>query len=243
MREIHWQEKFNSTLEIADALFRAGNVNLDLTDKQLFPLIPFVGHELDLKLSCGWDSNDANGYLPEILHEWLLNGFVMDHFEPWAPSQLMAAYAAYLINNAEIVLDDLPEPNEVTYSYGLHWRRDQVIEHCACNVIAAMEACHFGKLLLDEKIESNPEKLAALIKAHDSKRAKSAVSNRSDQILKPGWLEHCKKVLDSGIAIKTLNDLLSVEGYDPAVTKITPLTLRTWAGSVGIEFKAGRPKK
>ena len=75
-----------------------------------------------------------------------------------------------------------------------------------------------------------------------SEKGKKAVSNRTDQQQKYGWIEHCKTVVNSGAAIANLDDLLSVAGYDPDVLKITPRTLKAWAKEAGIAFKAGRPR-
>ena len=86
----------------------------------------------------------------------------------------MAAYAAYLIDDAELTLDDIPEPEKTTYINGLTWRRDQIIEHCASNIIAALEACHFGRQLLNKTIQPDPEKLEKAIAEYKSKNAKHA---------------------------------------------------------------------
>ena len=69
-----------------------------------------------------------------------------------------------------------------------------------------------------------------------------ALAQREDQLLKPGWLEHCRAVIQSGKEIRQLNDLLNTEGYDPRVTRITDRTLKSWAKDVGISFKPGRKK-
>jgi hypothetical protein len=76
-----------------------------------------------------------------------------------------------------------------------------------------------------------------------SKNAKKVVSCRSDQQQKAGWIEHCENAKKSGINILRLDDLFNIPGYDPLVTKISARTLKKWAKEIGIELKAGRPKK
>lgn len=70
---------------------------------------------------------------------------------------------------------------------------------------------------------------------------KYAVSLREDQIQKPRWIEHCAKAKNSGAAINRLEDLLNIEGYDPAITKVSQRQLKAWAKEAGITLKAGRP--
>ncbi len=72
---------------------------------------------------------------------------------------------------------------------------------------------------------------------------KNAVSQREDQVLKPGWVAHCERALSGGLQIRCLDDLLNAPGYDPRITRIGERTLKDWAKESGIEFKAGRPKK
>ncbi len=69
-----------------------------------------------------------------------------------------------------------------------------------------------------------------------------ALAHRTDQMLKPGWLDHCRSVIQSGKAISQLADLLDVEGYDSCVTRLQPRTLKKWAREVGVTFKPGRRK-
>ena len=75
--------------------------------------------------------------------------------------------------------------------------------------------------------------------------AKHAVSQRKDQQLKPGWIEHCKNAIGSGVVIAQLNDLFSIDGCNPDFKKhIDVRTLKAWATEeAGITFKPGRPKK
>lgn len=72
---------------------------------------------------------------------------------------------------------------------------------------------------------------------------RSAVAARKDQMLKPGWISHCRKVIESGIEQGQLEDLLNVDGYNPMITKISRQTLRKWAKEAGFTFLAGRRKQ
>ncbi len=112
------------------------------------------------------------------------------------------------------------------------------------NMAAAMSAYinHVWPIMEREMPIANQAYLNG-IKAQKTKQAKSAVSMREDQQLKPDWIDHCMKVKASGAEIRTLADLLNVQGYKPEITKITSITLKKWAGEVGIKFKPGRPKK
>lgn len=76
-----------------------------------------------------------------------------------------------------------------------------------------------------------------------SKLGKDSVSHRNDQRLKPAWIEHCSKAKLGKRPVSTLDDLLNIDGYDPALAKISARTLKAWANEAGISFKAGRPKK
>lgn len=75
--------------------------------------------------------------------------------------------------------------------------------------------------------------------------AKNAVANRKDQLLKPMWLAHCKKAVESGRVITQLEGLFQIEGCPTDFKKhVDARTLKRWAKEVaGIEFKPGRPKK
>lgn len=76
-----------------------------------------------------------------------------------------------------------------------------------------------------------------------SEIGKRAVSQRSDQLLKPGWIEHCQSAVKSEAEINRLEDLLNIPGYDPLITKISERSLKDWAREAGIKFRPGRPKK
>lgn len=83
---------------------------------------------------------------------------------------------------------------------------------------------------------------AAKIIQFKSLSGKNAVSARLDQRLKPGWIDHCRKAVASGIKRGQLEDLLNIVGYDPMITKISRQTLRNWAKEAGFKFIAGRRK-
>lgn len=70
-----------------------------------------------------------------------------------------------------------------------------------------------------------------------------AVSHRADQVLRPAWEDHCKKIISEGHSVSRLDDMLNIPGYDHEITKISPRTLKAWAREAGITLKAGRPKK
>lgn len=70
-----------------------------------------------------------------------------------------------------------------------------------------------------------------------------ALMHREDQRLKPEFQAFCRSIKEAGVEVRTLDDLLNVEGYAPRVTSIQPRTLKKWAREEGITFKAGRPKK
>ena len=96
---------------------------------------------------------------------------------------------------------------------------------------------HFTKL---RSVEQDSDDKLRKVK---SEMAKKAVAQRIDQKLKPKWIRHCLDVINSGVTISRLGDLLSAEGCDPAMAGIGERTLKEWAKGTGIEFKAGRPKK
>ena len=100
-----------------------------------------------------------------------------------------------------------------------------------------------GKMKLSIKNKANKEKIDKIPALILSQQGKKAVSNRPDQLLKAGWIAHCKNARLSGIQISRLDDLLQLEGYDPRTTKISGRNLKKWAKEVGVKFKAGRPKE
>lgn len=84
---------------------------------------------------------------------------------------------------------------------------------------------------------------AANVLEFRSSAGKSAVSARQDQRLKPGWQDHCRKVIAGGLKIGQLDDLLNINGYDPMVIRISRQSLRKWARETGFVFISGRRKQ
>lgn len=168
MNEIIWESKFTAILSLADRLFRAGNKSLNLNDRRLWHLIPHVGADVNEALHGGDDYIVmSNGNLPEIFLQWLRAGYTIAHYKDWTPSQLMASYAAYLVLDAENSLEDIALPGQAHNGYIFGWTRENTIEHCAANLIAAMEAIHYGNDLLNKEIIPDPEKLAELMNFRD----------------------------------------------------------------------------
>ncbi len=193
MQEINWERKFNSVLKDADTLFKKGNRSLELSDPGLYSMVFVVGNEIAETLGknyFGDDPNDPDSIRPEAFFEWLKTGFRLDHYEQWEPAQLMAAYAAHLIVDAESVLDDMPEPEKKTYRHGWEWRRDQIIEHCASSIISAMDACQLGQKLLSETIVPDETKLEELKKKYYSDLGKKRAEARHS---KPGGSREKRK--------------------------------------------------
>src|SRR3546814_8861039 len=90
--EIDWQYKFLSVLGVLDDVFKEGNASLDLQDKHLYPLIPFVGSEIDDALSLASYEDDASAFeQPRTLHAWLTAGYSLENYPDWTPAQLMVA--------------------------------------------------------------------------------------------------------------------------------------------------------
>lgn len=190
MRAIPWETKFRTVLKLASDVIRDGNERLDLSDKGTWALASMVGHELQGHLdSAYFDGDDYAGCESMILHSWVQHGFTLaDYFPDWTAPQLMAAYACYLVGDAEQNLDDLPEPGETTYANGYGWRRDEIIEHCAGNIIEALEACRYGRELIGQTIIHDPEWLAEHVKRRISERAskggKAKAANRGTEAAK-----------------------------------------------------------
>lgn len=79
-----------------------------------------------------------------------------------------------------------------------------------------------------------------LLKSVKSEIGRHAVSQRLDQILKPDWLEHCRRVKESGKEVRTIYDLIN--GYPVEdIKRIGFPTLKRWAREVGFKFVSGRP--
>lgn len=101
-----------------------------------------------------------------------------------------------------------------------------------------------GEISSLTEINKFARKVPAIQKMAISASAKQSVSNRSDIQLKPKWIDHCRNVLISGVEIRTINDFLNIEGYDPAIAGISARTLKAWAREgTGVKFKPGREKK
>lgn len=84
--------------------------------------------------------------------------------------------------------------------------------------------------------------LRELIESLKSEIGKHAVSHRSDQILKPEWLEHCRRVKESGKEVRMIYDLLNDYPAEN-IKRIGLPTLKKWAREEGFLFFPGRPKK
>src|SRR3546814_11680969 len=114
----------------------------------LFPyttLFRSVGSEIDDALSLASYEDDASAFeQPRTLHAWLTAGYSLENYPDWTPAQLMVAYGAYLVSDAEQMLDDaMPEDRCGQYN-GFGFRRHESIEHCGAGVIAALE-CEIGR--------------------------------------------------------------------------------------------------
>lgn len=109
------------------------------------------------------------------------------------------------------------------------------------NVATAVKAFQRGAWLRGT-VEAHVAHIACSLDAPPSGPA-HALSMRKDQILKGDWEKHCRAVKDLGVGVSNLDDLLSIDGYDPDITKIQPATLRKWARSEGFKFRPGRPSK
>ncbi len=70
-----------------------------------------------------------------------------------------------------------------------------------------------------------------------------ALAARKDQVIKPDWLAHCRAIFESGMEVNYLEDLLNTPGYPAEATRVSAATLRKWARTCGITFKAGRPQR
>lgn len=246
MKSVQWETKFDTVLQMADQLMRDGNEKLDLSDKAVWGLASMVGYEIETRLDIAhaFDGDDFNGLEARTLHEWIERGLTLeDDFPDWSGPQLMAAYACYLVADAEQWLDDLPAPG-ARHSNAFHgYERHDVIEHCASNIIEAMESCHYGRLLIGKTIVPDEEWLAEYARKVTSEKARQSSIGKWQSKFEDGWKAHCARVMESGHKIERLNDLQQIDGYDPGVMNIKPATLRKWAREAGVTFKSGRPKE
>lgn len=76
-------------------------------------------------------------------------------------------------------------------------------------------------------------------------KTKDLVKHRKDQKLMGPFKAFCRQLVSDGRAteIRTYDDLMNIDGYDPMMTQIGSPTVRRWAREAGIKFKAGRKKK
>lgn len=81
-----------------------------------------------------------------------------------------------------------------------------------------------------------------LLESIKSEMGRHAVSHRKDQTHKEGWIVHCRRVKESGIEVRTIGDLLNIDGYPVEAASIPAPTLKKWAKEVGFRFHSGRPK-
>uniref|UniRef100_Q47CK1 Uncharacterized protein n=1 Tax=Dechloromonas aromatica (strain RCB) TaxID=159087 RepID=Q47CK1_DECAR len=116
----------------------------------------------------------------------------------------------------------------------------------AASIKLAIEQCKAQHVLArNTELKHMSEYFESALIDAPKRAARKAVSNRDDQKLKLPFIDFCNDIVKKGqhSSIQRLDDLLNAEGYDPAVTKITPRTLKAWAKEAGISFKAGAPKK
>jgi len=167
-----WDKQFWTVLDIADGVLKDGNKSLDFTKRGVFNLVLWVGAELEEVLNQCWFANEGRHPMSraEGLHGLIEQGFVLESYPEWTGPQLMAAYAAYKINEAEQAHDDLPQKDGEDYAN----RREDIFIECASCVFEAMEACHLGRQLIGKDITPNPEILAQLVKKQNIERAKKA---------------------------------------------------------------------
>jgi hypothetical protein len=136
----------------------------------------------------------------------------------WHDASLLVRESGFVIHESAMVQTGMRSDEEAVFVFGL-----------ANKLIAWMQTpASSGSPLSDAAVRSEIGLFT--------------VSHRSDQRLKPYWLDHCKTALASGVEISTVNDLLNLEGYDPSLARISGQTLRKWAREAGVLFKAGRPK-
>lgn len=162
-------------------------------------LARLVGQEVDNELLGDWDDNpEVEGDLPAVLYDWIAAGYRQDLYPEWEPAQLMAAYAFFMVWEAEDRIDEMPpEGAEGDDKYNcLGWTRADVIEHGASNLIAALECVHYGQLLIEANIVPDPEKLAYLVNNHKLSMAKKGAESKHAKYTGPDkalvrdcWLE------------------------------------------------------
>jgi len=169
-----WEKQFSTVLDIADGVLRDGNKKLNLSKRETFSFVGWIGSELEDVLDQCWFANEERHPTSraEGLHSLIEQGFALESYSEWTGPQLMAAYAAFKINEAEQVLDDFPPIESRNGSA----RREFILLSCGTCVFEAMEACHLGRLLIGKDITPNPEILAQLLKKQNVDRAKKAAA-------------------------------------------------------------------
>ena len=184
-----WEKQFSTVLDIADGVLRDGNKNLDLTKRETYSFVGWIGSELEDVLDQCWFANEGRHPTSraEGLHSLIEQGFTLDSCPNWTGPQLMAAYAAYKINAAEQALDDFP-PLESRNGSG---RRELILLECASCVFEGMEACHLGRQLIGKDIPQNPEILAQLLKQQNIERAKKAAAKSHET-----HMRQAQKIID-----------------------------------------------
>ncbi len=184
-----WEKQFSTVLDIADGVLRDGNKNLNLTKRETYSLVGWIGSELEDVLDQCWFANEGRHPTSraEGLHSLIEQGFALDSCPEWTGPQLMAAYAAYKINAAEQTLDDFP-PLESRNGSG---RRELILLECASCVFEGMEACHLGRQLIGKDIPPNPEILAQLLKQQNIERAKKAAAKSHET-----HMRQAQKIID-----------------------------------------------
>lgn len=250
MKNVQWETKFGTVLQMADQLMRDGNEKLDLSDKAVWGLASWIGYEIESELkTAAWCNDDdrTGGIEARTLNEWIEHGFTLEHNPDWSGPQLMAAYACYLVSDTEQCLDDLPAPFEIMgelsedettdcralqksiYSMS-GWRRDEIIDHCASNIIEAMEACHYGRLLIGKTIAPDEEWLAEFARKNASERARKAANashaedNEIAERIKSWYAENHRLYR-------------SMDKAAEAVTRLEPVAFKTARKHIGTAAK------
>lgn len=251
MHEISWHSKLNMVLSLADEVFRAGNERLDLSDRRIWMLAPSVGCELFEALQnvifFQEEDDSGQGDYSARLFDWLSNGFKHDGYEDWSAAQLLASYAAYLVDDTESMLDDLPAPDCTVTMYGWNWRRDQVIEHCAANILDALQACQLGRELIGRKITPNTDALERIRRQTkgltELNQKKSDVQKIAREIASELWTHKHPTHRINAMADAVYRELIA-RGYQDVLPD-HPSRVRFWLKPVApaSATKPGRPNK
>ena len=191
---IRWNKKFGFALKIIDEILKDGNINLDLKDRNAYSSAYFIGEEVAEVLGCTyWGFNgDGRDIYPAIVHSLLANGLKIKGFEDWTAPQIMAAFAAHLISSAEATIDELPPEGMDTFFNHRKWTRAEVVEECANLTTMALEVCYFGRMMINEDVAPDPEKVAAILKTYSSNRGLAGATVLHS---KPGGAWDKKKII------------------------------------------------